>query len=131
MSDNFVSQSAERLKLECSRLKLKQFQAAELCGVSREMWGKYERGQAVPGGEVLFSFAAVGADVQYILTGIRSATLQPMTPREAALLDNYRHIEGEEDKRAIDQVALRAAEVAKLKTEFKEELVAPDRRKKA
>jgi transcriptional regulator with XRE-family HTH domain len=73
MKDNFYSQSSERLKSERIRLGLNQAQAGELCGVSREMWGKYERGDAVPGGEVLFSFVAAGADVQYIFTGIRSS----------------------------------------------------------
>ena len=37
-------------------------------------------------------FAAVGADIGYILTG-QSAGREavPANPREAALLDNYRH----------------------------------------
>ena len=68
MKDNFLSQSSERLKSERLKLGINQAQAADLCGVSREIWGKYERGNAVPGGEVLFSFAAAGADIQYILT---------------------------------------------------------------
>lgn len=33
------------------------------------MWGRYERGRAVPGGDVLLRFGRAGADVQYILTG--------------------------------------------------------------
>lgn len=69
MNDNFSSQSSERVKSERIRLGLNQAEAADICGVSREMWGKYERGVAVPGGEVLFSFAAAGADIQHILTG--------------------------------------------------------------
>ena len=72
MKDNFYLQCSERLKSERIRLGLNQAQSGELCGVSREMWGKYERGEAAPGGEVFFSFAAAGADVQYIFTGIRS-----------------------------------------------------------
>jgi transcriptional regulator with XRE-family HTH domain len=88
--DNFIAQSAARLKEIRIALGLSQQAAADLCDVSREIWGKYERGQAVPGGEVLFSFAAAGADVQYILTGVRAAGAD-LTPREAALLDNYRH----------------------------------------
>ncbi|MEB7738462.1 helix-turn-helix domain-containing protein [Escherichia coli] len=58
-----------RLKAERKRLSLKQADAAALCGVSRESWGKYERGTMVPGGDVLLSFALNGANVQYILTG--------------------------------------------------------------
>lgn len=77
---NFCSLSAGRMKEERVRLGLNQAESGGLCGVSREMWGKYERGDAVPGGEVLFSFAAAGADVQYILTGVRSINL-PNDPR--------------------------------------------------
>jgi transcriptional regulator with XRE-family HTH domain len=110
MNDNFFSQAAERLKSERIRLGLNQAQAGDLCGVSREMWGKYERGLAVPGGEVLFSFAAKGADIQFIFTGIRIVSLiEPLTPREAALLDNYRNVEDETDKKVIERTAFLAA----------------------
>ena len=69
---SFSSLSAERMKEERIRLGLKQASAAGLCGVSREIWGRYERGAAAPGGDVLFSFANAGADVQFILTGKHS-----------------------------------------------------------
>lgn len=84
---NFNSLCAERIKNERTRLSLTQAQAAMICGVSREMWGKYERGQAVPGGEVLFSFAEAGADIQYILLGESRLTTNQ---EEKALLENYR-----------------------------------------
>ena len=117
MNDNFYLHSSERIKSERIRLGLKQAEASELCGVSRVMWGKYERAEAVPGGQVLLSFAAAGADVQYILTGIRSATaINPeviacptLTRREAALLDNYRHIADEGDKSIVDRTVLLVA----------------------
>ena len=96
--ENFITQSSARLKEIRIALGLSQQAAADLCDVSREVWGKYERGQVVPGGEVLFSFAAAGADVQYILTGVRAGGMtqtqtqgEALTPREAALLDNYRN----------------------------------------
>ncbi|GFM85392.1 hypothetical protein PSCICO_07910 [Pseudomonas cichorii] len=69
---SFSSLSADRLKAERARLGLNQASAASLCGVSREIWGRYERGTTVPGGDVLFSFAQAGADVQFILTGSSS-----------------------------------------------------------
>ncbi|EGA2180973.1 helix-turn-helix transcriptional regulator [Salmonella enterica] len=78
-----------RIREERKRLKLNltQAQAAMICGISREMWGKYERGQAMPGGDVLFSFAEAGADIQYILLGeVRLTENQ----EEKALLENYR-----------------------------------------
>jgi transcriptional regulator with XRE-family HTH domain len=91
---------------ERKRLGLSQAEAGALCGVSREMWGKYERGQASPGADVLQAFAAAGADIRYILTGHLVAA-QPgrpygLSPDEAALLDNYRHSSPEA------QAALRA-----------------------
>jgi len=54
---------------ERKRLGLSQASLAERCGVSREQMGKYERGVNAPGGEFLFSFAELGGDVQYVLTG--------------------------------------------------------------
>lgn len=66
---SFTSQCITRFKSERKRLALNQADAAALCGVSRETWGKYERGAMVPGGDVLLSFAQNGANVQYILTG--------------------------------------------------------------
>ena len=44
-----------RLKSERTRLGLTQAEIAGKCNVSREMWGKYERGVALAGSEVLFS----------------------------------------------------------------------------
>jgi phage repressor protein C with HTH and peptisase S24 domain len=72
MNDIFSSQAAPRLKKEREKLSLSQAEMAEICGISRETWGKYERGQMTPGGDVLISFAAAGADVQYVLTGTQS-----------------------------------------------------------
>lgn len=51
------------------RLRLSQEKFGSLLGVSREMVGKYERDQAMPGGEVLQRLAELGADVLYVLTG--------------------------------------------------------------
>jgi transcriptional regulator with XRE-family HTH domain len=62
---------AERIKEERVRLGLLQEQAGANTGVSREMWGRYERGKAVPGSDVLSMFAAIGADADYIVTGKR------------------------------------------------------------
>src|SRR3546814_4686790 len=67
---NFNSLFGERIQLERKRLKLDtQAQAASACGVSREMWGRYERGLALMGTEVLCKFAELGADVAFLITG--------------------------------------------------------------
>lgn len=80
-----------------NKLKLSQAEAAKKCGVSREMVGKYERGAAVPGGEVLAAFAEAGADIYYILVGKRQDEDQPemLNPVEIALLDDYRALSDE------------------------------------
>jgi len=66
----------ERLKIERERLGLSQLEAAESCGVRREMWGKYERGDSEPGTRVLERFSTHNADVLYILTGRREPKLE-------------------------------------------------------
>lgn len=51
----------QRLAAERKILGLSQKDAAEHCGVRREMWGRYERGEAEPGVSVLEHFCALGA----------------------------------------------------------------------
>jgi transcriptional regulator with XRE-family HTH domain len=89
MDKNFSSLIGSRLSEERERLTFTQAQAGNACGVSREMWGRYERGAAAMGTDVLAAFAAVGADALYVLTGVRN--LGDLNPEESALLDNYRH----------------------------------------
>ena len=68
---------------------------AAMCGVSREMWGKYERDIAMPGGDVLIKIALAGVDLNHLLTGQRTggaaAPAPALAPDEEILLDNYRH----------------------------------------
>ena len=96
-----------RIREERKRLRLTQSQLADGCGVSRVVWGRYERGQAIPGSGVLFAFAKLGAEVGYILTGHRNG--DNLQPREAKLLDNYRAAD-EEGRRAIERAAFAIAE---------------------
>ncbi|MCW8199279.1 XRE family transcriptional regulator [Verminephrobacter aporrectodeae subsp. tuberculatae] len=65
-----------------------QDEMAASCGVSREMWGKYERGIAMPGGEVLAKISLGGADVTYILTGQPAAGA--LSQDEAQLVTAFR-----------------------------------------
>lgn len=80
----------ERISLERKSLGLTQAEAAELCGVTRGMWGRYENNKASMGSDILARFVQAGADAIFILTGERGAPSR-MTSQEAALLDNYRH----------------------------------------
>lgn len=101
---SFESLSAPRIREERERLGLTQAQLSDLTGVSRESWGKYERGIQVPGGEVLFSFAAAGADVLYILKGVRTPSSAELLPPLAhTLLCNFEKLD-EDDQRAIQQL---------------------------
>lgn len=74
---DFSSRLAEQRKTR----QLSQVDAASLCGVSREMWGRYERGRAKPGSDVLDALARAGWDVSYILTG------KSIDERQSALED--------------------------------------------
>ena len=87
---NFDSQCANRLKSERKRLGHNQASIAELCGISREIWGKYERGLATPGGNVLHSFAMNGANVQFILTGEEGGGVT-LTRDELELVQHFRN----------------------------------------
>lgn len=104
---------AERLKETRKNMELSQAAIAEICGISRETWSRYESGKLLPGMDVLAALAIKGADVQYILTGMRtpqpSTSAQSLSPREATLLDNYRNVEDEADKKVIERTAFLAA----------------------
>ena len=64
---------ADRLKNERVRLGFSQADIAERTGVSREMWGKYEKADAkrtyLPNAAALVALDGLGADILYILTG--------------------------------------------------------------
>jgi transcriptional regulator with XRE-family HTH domain len=99
----------ERLKEERKRLGLNQDAFAGLAGVSRRAYAEWEAGNTSPTAAQLAALSEEGVDVLYIVTGQRSVAAVPVTNRrEFALLDNYRACE-EEDKRAIERVALSAA----------------------
>lgn len=100
---SFTSQCVARLKSERKRLSLNQADAAAMCGVSRETWGKYERGAMVPGGDVLLSFAINGANIQYILTGEENGGIV-LTRDESDLIAHFRKA----------SIAIKAAAMAAL-----------------
>ena len=116
--EKIIFHGCARLAEARSALYGTQEAAAEAFGVTRVTWGKYERGEAVPKGDVLQALALRGVDVTYILTGQRTGTLPPMpthqpasaqlSPRQAALLDNYAHT-NEQGKRIIEAAAFAAS----------------------
>ena len=101
---NFSSHCASRIKEERLKLGLSQEQVAEKTKVSREMWGRYERGAAIPGGEVLFSFAVIGADAQYILTGKPSdSSLSSLNTRTAVIAEKFEQL-SDDDQQCLERV---------------------------
>lgn len=75
----------ERLREERKRLKLNQTQLAALAGTTKNSQLNYEKGNVCPNAVYLAAIAAAGVDVQYVLTGQRSA--EPvLTPEEKDLL---------------------------------------------
>lgn len=108
---NLSSLFSVRLKSERIRLGLTQAEIASKCGVSREMWGKYERGVALAGSEVLFSLSAIGVDIGYLFSGERSSS--DLTQQEQILLADYRE-SNEQGKEAIEKTASALANKAIL-----------------
>jgi transcriptional regulator with XRE-family HTH domain len=103
----------ERFTQERVRTGLSQIDIAEKVGVSRNMIGRYERGIAKPGGEVLISLSELGMDIYYILVGRKENESVPavLKPDEAALIDTYRSLP-DEDKSDISNFATGVAERA-------------------
>jgi transcriptional regulator with XRE-family HTH domain len=105
-----MSEIGKRIKEERVRLKRNQQEFAAFGGVARNAQSNYEKGDRVPDAEYLTGISKRGADVNYILTGIRMNTLgsEHLNKEESALLDNFRHL-GVEDKKAIYHVSLAMA----------------------
>lgn len=119
----------QRLKEERDRLGLSQVDFASLGGAGRKTQYNYEAGERAPDGGYLAAIAEHGADVAYILTGVRTVAASgpvnqdPLSPRAHALMENYQGC-SEEDQRAIERMAL-------LSAEAKQKDLAPARQKKA
>lgn len=100
-----------RFKEERLRLGISHAQTGKLCGVSKNSVIAWEQGAKIPA-DALMVLMSVGFDPMYILTGQR--TSETLAPREAALLDNYRHSD-DQGKRTIESVAGLAAQPPALK----------------
>lgn len=100
----------ERLREERKRLKLNQTQLAALAGTTKNSQLNYEKGNVCPNAVYLAAIAAAGVDVQYVLTGQRSA--EPvLTPEEKAVLAAWQ--KASQAVRAAALAALQAGADAK------------------
>jgi transcriptional regulator with XRE-family HTH domain len=73
---------------ERKRLGRTQDEFAAVAGVTRNPYGVWEKGATAPDAKQLSALAGIGADVQYIVTGIRSDVA--LAPDERELLALYR-----------------------------------------
>ncbi len=68
-----VDSIGSRLREVREELKKNQTEFAGLAGATRQTQSNYEKGERAPDAIYLAAIADAGADVQYILTGVRSA----------------------------------------------------------
>lgn len=102
MDETFSSLFGTRLKEARKALGLNQAEAADLTGVTREHWGRCERGAAMPGGDVFVALAKAGADVRYVLTGEREIpAANALTAEERTLLTYFRDASKEVRRAAL------------------------------
>lgn len=84
-----ISSPKDRIKEERKKLNFTQSAIAELLGIKRETWSRYEAGSISPGMDVLIAFSKIGADIQYILTGEKQIGLI-LSKEEKELIELYR-----------------------------------------
>lgn len=77
-----------RLREERERLGLSQAALGEIGGVKKLTQLNYEKGERSPDSAYLSAIAKFGADIQYIVTGIRSA--ESLSPDEKELIILFR-----------------------------------------
>lgn len=76
---------SSRLFEERKRLGLKKGEMASAGGIANSTYTNYEEGSRAPDGEFLAAIASKGADVQYILTGVRSGFSDRLKAERAAM----------------------------------------------
>lgn len=116
----------ERLLEERNRLGLTQDQMAAAGSVAKRTYCNYESGERAPGADFLTGIAATGADVQYILTGLRSVPAQmaqetppeyvTLPPRKRALMALINML----DDAGTDEIRVAAEKIKKMKDLEKE-----------
>lgn len=77
-----------RLREERERLGFTQPAFGAVGGVQKLAQLKYEKGERFPGADYLAAVAKVGADVQYIVTGVRCPGM--LSGDESELLESFR-----------------------------------------
>lgn len=79
MSSHFLDGWSDRVRQERKRLGYKsQAEVAELCGVRVQQWGRYEKGLSSFDGAPFRKFISLGADAQYIMTGVKATAIEQL-----------------------------------------------------
>jgi transcriptional regulator with XRE-family HTH domain len=91
----------ERLREERERLTFSQEAFGAIGGIQRRAQINYEKGERLPDIGYLGAIAKVGADIQYITTGVRSSAL---SGDEALLLEGFRLMDSETKRRTLAMV---------------------------
>ncbi|NDP58037.1 MAG: helix-turn-helix transcriptional regulator [Oxalobacteraceae bacterium] len=68
----------ERLREERESLNLNQESFAQLAKATRQTQSNYEKGSRSPDTEYLYAISLAGADIQYIITGMRTTPAAPV-----------------------------------------------------
>lgn len=108
-----MEEIGNRLREERKRLALNQTEMATYGGVQLSAQSNYEKGERSPSAEYLAGIAAIGADVLYIITGVRTPKANDsLSQDEVRLVKNYNQV-GKEDKAAAQQLLSTLAEAKK------------------
>ncbi|MBX9347154.1 helix-turn-helix domain-containing protein [Chromobacterium vaccinii] len=83
-----MSEVGDRLREERERLGFNQTAYGAIGGVQKQAQLKYEKGERFPDAAYLESVAKVGTDIQFVITGTRSA--QALSNDEQELLSLFR-----------------------------------------
>lgn len=100
----FMFELGARLREERQRLKLSQVVLAKEVAVSKPTMIAWEKGNTSPTAVQMSRMSELGFDVLYVLTGQRVFEESDLSRDEAALLDNYRHLD-DADKKSIQRVS--------------------------
>ncbi|MBK0032708.1 helix-turn-helix transcriptional regulator [Erwinia sp. S43] len=85
-------QLGDRLRQERERLGFTQTEMAKIGGVAFRTYCDYEAGKTEPKSSLLEALHVAGADVLFIITGLKSPT-QNISTEEQILVENYRSMD--------------------------------------
>ncbi|MHC8330192.1 helix-turn-helix domain-containing protein [Pseudomonas sp. LB1P83] len=106
--------AGECLREERNRLGLKQEEMAQIGGVTRNTQGSYERDERRPDTGYLKALHAVGLDVLYVVTGVRTpAQIGELTDDEEVMVTRYRTLPLDDKKSVRRFLQAIADDVAK------------------